>query len=171
MGHHHLPAHREIFPLGLNTSALRILKLILLSAVLLFATVTLISLTIPSHIRISKAINLHRAAPALQLIADTGSWKYWHPVFINRPEPTDVQFQAVTDTLITLQTAQSGRAPLNNGFVVHSYASPDSVTLQWYIDFRLKWYPWQKFSSLFFENTYGEMMQEGLNNLKMRTGE
>jgi hypothetical protein len=34
------------------------------------------------------------------------------------------------------------------------------------MDFQLGWYPWQKFSSLFYENTYGNMMQDGLARLK-----
>jgi hypothetical protein len=37
------------------------------------------------------------------------------------------------------------------------------------MDFHLKWYPWKKFSSLFFENTYGVMMQEGLENMRNLT--
>ncbi|HVE60520.1 MAG TPA: hypothetical protein VNA26_01785 [Chitinophagaceae bacterium] len=34
------------------------------------------------------------------------------------------------------------------------------------MDFHLKWYPWQKFSSLLYEERYGTMMQNGLTNLK-----
>jgi hypothetical protein len=36
------------------------------------------------------------------------------------------------------------------------------------MDFRLSWYPWEKFSSLFYEKTYGAMMERGLNDLKKR---
>jgi hypothetical protein len=34
------------------------------------------------------------------------------------------------------------------------------------MDFRLRWYPWQKFGSLLYEDTYGTMMQQGLQKLK-----
>jgi hypothetical protein len=34
------------------------------------------------------------------------------------------------------------------------------------MDFQLAWYPWQKFSSLFYERTYGAMMERGLANFK-----
>ena len=44
--------------------------------------------------------------------------------------------------------------------------SGDSLTLQWYMDFKLKWYPWEKFRSLFYENIYGVQMEQGLSNLK-----
>jgi hypothetical protein len=34
------------------------------------------------------------------------------------------------------------------------------------MDFRLRWYPWEKFSSLLFEKSYGLTMEKGLNNIK-----
>jgi hypothetical protein len=34
------------------------------------------------------------------------------------------------------------------------------------MDFQLGWYPWQKFSTFFFESTYGALMEKGLANLK-----
>jgi hypothetical protein len=40
------------------------------------------------------------------------------------------------------------------------------VTVQWHMDFRLRWYPWEKFSSFMFERVYGPQLQQGLNNLK-----
>ena len=64
---------------------------------------------------------------------------------------------------------QSNKKPVINGFQTYTYAGSDSLTLQWYMDIRLGWFPWQKFSSLFFESTYGTMMEQGLGNLKQRT--
>jgi hypothetical protein len=37
------------------------------------------------------------------------------------------------------------------------------------MDFHLKWYPWKKFSSLFFENRYGVLMEQGLSHIKKIT--
>jgi hypothetical protein len=34
------------------------------------------------------------------------------------------------------------------------------------MDFRLRWYPWEKFSSLLLEKRYGPMLENGLDNLK-----
>jgi hypothetical protein len=42
----------------------------------------------------------------------------------------------------------------------------NSVTLQWYIDFHLRWYPWEKFTSFLFDKVYDPQLQEGLDNLK-----
>jgi hypothetical protein len=56
--------------------------------------------------------------------------------------------------------------PVLNGFKFIKHAQGDSVTLQWFMDFRLRWYPWEKFRSLFYENIYGVQMEQGLGNLK-----
>ena len=53
-----------------------------------------------------------------------------------------------------------------NGWKFISHAGSDSATLQWYIDFNLRWYPWEKFASLLFEKSYGAQMEQGLSNLK-----
>ncbi len=42
----------------------------------------------------------------------------------------------------------------------------NSVTVQWYLDFHLRWYPWEKFTSFMFEKIYNPQLQQGLDNLK-----
>jgi hypothetical protein len=42
----------------------------------------------------------------------------------------------------------------------------NSVTVQWYIDFHLHWYPWEKFTSFMFEKVYNPQLKQGLDNLK-----
>jgi hypothetical protein len=34
------------------------------------------------------------------------------------------------------------------------------------MQFKLRWYPWEKFASLLFEKQYGTQMEAGLNKLK-----
>ncbi|MEI9809028.1 MAG: hypothetical protein WDO16_14850 [Bacteroidota bacterium] len=38
--------------------------------------------------------------------------------------------------------------PVTNVWRTISHPGQDSVTLQWYMDFQLRWYPWEKFGSL-----------------------
>jgi hypothetical protein len=107
------------------------------------------------------------------MIRDTAQWHQWHPGFqtlgvgatlsANKLSLTPI---ALSDTLVVMDLQQKGKHPVRNSWQLYSYASADSVTVQWYMDFTLKWYPWQKFSSLFYEGTYGQMMQKGLDNLK-----
>ena len=65
-----------------------------------------------------------------------------------------------------MQMKQGDKKPVTSTWQVYHHQSTDSLTLQWYMDFHLKWYPWRKFGALFYENTYGVLMQEGLDNIK-----
>lgn len=151
---------------------MRIIKLALISIVFLFLVVTAISLLIPSHVRVSKAINIWAEKDSVfALIADTNRWKQWHPAYIpgeNRPQFSSIRIVGKTqnDSEIVMRLQQQGKPQVVNGWKVYHHDRTDSLTLQWYMDFHLKWYPWQKFGSLFYENTYGVMMEQGLDNIK-----
>lgn len=152
---------------------MRILKLAIISFVLFFLLFTAISLLFPSHIRISRAINIGAPKESiLKQVTDTQSWYQWHPAYERNQtsvaRPT-VQFVQKTDSLIVAELIKTGKKKLLNGWQVYQHKGTDSITLQWYIDFHLRWYPWQKFGSLFYENTYGAMMQDGLLKLKTQT--
>ena len=151
---------------------MRLIKLAFISIVFLFVVVTAISLLIPSHIRISKAVNIYAQKDSVfALINDTSKWKQWHPAFI--PNDTAPKFPAVHiihkiegDSEIVMYLQQQGKPQVINGWKIYQRNPADSLTLQWYMDFHLKWYPWQKFGSLLYENTYGKMMEQGLENIK-----
>ena len=162
---------------GNKSFTVRIIKLAFISIIFLFVVVTAISLLIPSHIRISKAVNIHGERDAIfALISDTARWKQWHPAFI--PNYSTPKFPAVhilqksvSDSEIVMHLQQIGKPEVINGWKIYKHEAVDSLTLQWYMDFHLKWYPWKKFGSLFFENTYGVMMEQGLENIKNLSGE
>jgi hypothetical protein len=150
---------------------MRIIKLALISFIFFFLLLTAISSLVPSTVRLSKAINIGAPkADILSLVSDTGAWKAWHPGFSNsnHKEGNAPQVLPVSksDSLIIMQLNRPGRKPVLNGWQVYQYASTDSITMQWYMDFQLQWYPWEKFGSLFYENTYGTMMQQGLAAIK-----
>jgi len=153
----------------------RLIKLALISIIFLFFVVTAISLLIPSRIRISKAINIYTQKDSVfVLINDTTKWKRWHPAFI--PNDSTPKFPTVhivqkiqNDSEIVMTLQQQGKPEVINGWKIYQANPTDSLTLQWYMDFHLKWYPWQKFGSLFYENTYGKLMEQGLDNIKQLT--
>lgn len=151
---------------------MRLIKLAFISILFLFGVITAISLLIPSHVRISKAINIHSdEASIFALIRDTTKWKQWHPAFIqNDSTPTFPSIHIVqrseSDSEIIMHLQQQGKPEVVNGWRIYQYAHVDSLTLQWYMDFQLKWYPWQKFGSMLYEKTYGTMMEKGLENIR-----
>ena len=148
---------------------MRVIKLALLSFFFLFLVVTVISLFIPSHIRISKATNIHGRDKdkAFSAIQNRESWPQWHPLFMEeRNKNIKTRFLFQNDSAIVVQMSAANRKPVISGWQIHRYSQSDSVTLQWYLDFHLKWYPWQKFGSILYEDSYGKMMEEGLEKLK-----
>jgi ribosome-associated toxin RatA of RatAB toxin-antitoxin module len=152
------------------------------SVLFLFLLVTGISLFIPSNIRISKAINI--AAPAdsvFNQVGDPVKWKNWFPglesstVFYEagtvkgvRIGDSSKQYIRITEKKKDEVVAElrSGSKKIISGWKLISYVESGSTTLQWYMDFKLRWYPWEKFSSLLFEKSYGIRMEQGLNNIK-----
>ena len=150
---------------------MRIIKLALISATIFFLIATAFSLLIPSNVRISKAINIHaEKSDVMNRVRDPQSWKQWHPAFMPNDSvdipPIQILNTRATDSSIIMELQQGTRQKVANGFNFIEHPGVDSITVQWYMDFHLKWYPWRKFGSLFYESTYGTMMQEGLQNLK-----
>lgn len=150
---------------------MRLIKLAFLSFIFLFGLITAISLLIPSHIRISKAINIGSSPNAIfSLLKDTLNWTQWHPAFMQQngtlpQKNSNIRTETVNDSVVLMKFSQ-GAKTMYNGWQLYTFSSTDSLTLQWYMDFNLPWYPWQKFGSLFYEDTYGRMMEKGLVNLK-----
>ena len=160
---------------------MRVIKLPILSFIFLFLLVTIISLFIPANIRISKATNIAGDDKAIYTyIDDLSDWRQWHPALKNVPEnefhvltgrsvrvhgTTITVVERKNEELITEMVTDKGR-PIISALKIIRHQQGDSSTLQWYMDFRLRWYPWEKFKSLFFENIYGVQMEQGLANLK-----
>jgi hypothetical protein len=164
---------------------MRLLKLFIISATFLFILVTAISLFIPSHVRISRATNVLATCDEVwQQVDDMRGWPNWNPFFsglpagkisygdtINgKPGPmkvggTTIQWKEMKpgERIALMQTDQKS---IVNGWNCINHAGSDSTTLQWYLDFQLRWYPWEKFASLLFNQSYGSKMEQGLENMK-----
>ena len=165
---------------------MKIIRLLIFSFLILFFVVTAISLLIPSHVRISRAANIQATAGDVwQLVDNLQSWKEWNP-FLNQLSPGEIDYpdtshgappaMKIKETLIQLKERKGderifvmlteGKNPVINGWKFIKNSGRDAATLQWYIDFNLRWYPWEKFASLLFEKSYGTQMELGLSNIK-----
>jgi hypothetical protein len=146
----------------------RFIKLAIISFALIFGLLTAISLLIPSRVRISKAIDLQAPRDSVRhLITDTTAWRAWHPAYLNnRQQAAAITINTISDSLITATISSPGKNSLLNGWQFYTHGQSSTYTLQWYIDFKLRWYPWEKFGSLFYEATYGQMIEQGLSNIK-----
>jgi hypothetical protein len=159
---------------------MRLIKLAILSFVFLFLLITIISLFIPGDIRISKAINVAAGdSTTFGNVDDLQKWKIWHPALKDLPE-NEIKSSAdnlvVRNTIISVVQRKKDEvitemSTPNSRYIESSlrlirHINSDSATLQWYMQFKLRWYPWEKFKSLFYENIYGVQMEQGLANLK-----
>ena len=161
---------------------MRLFKLLIISVAIFFLLITAISLLFPSDIRISKAINM-AASPdsVINHISDPAKWRNWYPGldsarffyesgvvrgFINNDSSR--QFINIMEKKKdeVIAEIRSGEKKIISGWKTISYTHTDSTTLQWYMDFHLRWYPWEKFGSLLFEKSYGPGMEQGLDNIK-----
>lgn len=159
---------------------MRFIKLAILSFVLLFLVVTVISLFIPGNISISRAMNIAADdSSTFNLISNLEDWKLWHPALKDLPES---EIDASTDSILVKNTiikvvkrkedelltemSVIGGRPIDNGFKLIRHEQRDSSTIQTFMNFHLHWYPWEKFRSLFYENIYGTQMEQGLANLR-----
>ncbi|MBO9203614.1 MULTISPECIES: SRPBCC family protein [Niastella] len=157
---------------------MRIVKLAIISVVVLFLVTYLFSLIIPSQIRISRAMNISVSNDSLRaLVTDLRQWKQWNEL-VNNPALTNQQYAeksyssdqlkvtsepSTGDTLFTAWRQQNARV-LASGFTWEG--TGDQLVLQWYFDVKLKWYPWEKFSSIVFDKQLGPPMEKSLGNLK-----
>lgn len=118
----------------------------------------------------------------LYQINDLNKWKNWYPGFdtiqmlpvemengavlsMKIPRASVVLMQRKKDEIVA-EFRQNKKKPVISGWKVISYPQTDSITIQWYLDFKLRWYPWEKFSSLLYEKMYGTQMEKGLTDLK-----
>lgn len=160
---------------------MRIIKLALISFIILFGLVTFFSLFIPGNVRISKAMNIAEDdSTTFQQIDKLVKWIKWHPALKQVPDSeivvqkdgslkiqdTRISIIGSGDEEITTEIVQGERRPVISGFKIIRHPEGDSATLQWYMNFKLHWYPWEKFKSLFYENFYGVQMEQGLANLR-----
>jgi hypothetical protein len=168
----------------------KILKLLFISVLFLFILVTGISLFIPSQLRISRAANTSVSPGQFWAhIDDLRNWPDWNPFFqdLDRekvrftdtatPRSMTMEFNGTTVGWLAFKPGervasirQHNRVPLINGWRLIEHPGSDSSTIQWYMDFTLRWYPWEKLASLMFERSYGTRMEQGLDNLKKLAG-
>lgn len=159
---------------------MKLIKLAFVSLLAFFLLAAVISLFIPGHLRISKAVNI--AAPkdsVYQRIAVLKEWPSWYPILSESGETpsffgsdslhikgTGIRItERTSEQILSTMRSESGRS-LESGWKLMHIGQQDSLTVQWYMDFKLGWYPWEKFSSLFYESLYGVQMEKGLARLK-----
>lgn len=161
----------------------RLVKGFIIALAGLFVFMTLLSLFIPSRIRISRGVLIH-AQPALAYaqVSELSNWKNWQPVF--KKDPAGIRINGDTAywqtgnrenaLFVTGRTANTVSAMLErkgenamiNTLRVLPLADSTQVQVEWNAEIRLKWYPWEKLYGIFIEKMSGQGYENALNGLK-----
>ena len=148
---------------------MRAIKLGLISAVVFFALFTLGGLLLPSHNVVSRAVNI-KAKPGsiLPLVQNTSEWHLWIEGIDSNSmqQKQTIQIISVSDTLIVAnwKTAEANYTTKFR-FI---YNPGQAVTIvQWQFEQEVKWYPWERLSSLMNDKILGTLMEKNLAKLQL----
>jgi len=146
---------------------MRYLSLIIISAIVFFLLFSFISLFFPSSVTISKAVNVYAKIetvwPQIDGKENREKWNPLEATLFKSEKPLELIEK--TNAKHVYKVNASGKNMVS-GWQCLPLPASDSVVIQWYVKIPLRWYPWEKFSSLLFEKRLGVPMQQGLDSLK-----
>ncbi|MCE3281382.1 MAG: hypothetical protein K0Q66_119 [Chitinophagaceae bacterium] len=159
---------------------MRLLKLAVISVIVIFVIVTAITSLLPSNVLVSRAIDVRTHTGNIrEQVFHLDKWPGW---FTDAGgTPAKASFDSANNTLdmagtkITAEhatdssyvTAWKGKADMQSTFHIIDHHLPDSViTIQWQVEQKIKWYPWEKLASITKDEIWGGAMEKSLGNLK-----
>ena len=168
---------------------MHLIRLAVISFLVLAVLITGISLFIPSNVRISRSVVINGSKDSvLAQIRDAERWKAWYPgienakpmladgktkgVIFDDSDPKHPVYVGLTgekENEVNAEFVTKKMNPVTYSWVTGDGPIPGTTTLQWNMNFKLRWYPWEKFASLTLEKTQGPPMEEGLANIKKIT--
>lgn len=157
---------------------MRLIKLALISAVVLFTLITAIASLLPSEIRVSRALDINasplRIAKELRNLEGYRGWN----TFLRTVSDPVVSGDSLTAPEIKIVMVPGESLQINSSWMQPGHPALPSTyavfpgksftTVQWYFTCRFKWYPWEKFSSMVYDKQLGTPMEESLRNLKKK---
>jgi hypothetical protein len=155
---------------------MRIIKLVIISAVVLFALITAMASLLPSEIRVSRALDIQ--APPMKIaeaLRNLQGYKKWNEFLKNVQEPA-VNGDSLVAPQIKISIEKGGSLQINSTWMQPGHPALPATyavfpgksftTVQWYFTCRFRWYPWEKFSSMVYDKQLGTPMEASLQNLK-----
>ncbi|OIR13133.1 hypothetical protein GALL_55170 [mine drainage metagenome] len=156
---------------------MRFIKLGLISAIVLFAVIMLLSLLFPSTVIVSRAVNINVPKDSIvYLVKDFDGWKIW----VDGMQKSSVKIISKTEadlagTKVLLDTTsnysiksswQNKNSEMASVINLINDSSSKITVVQWQFEQHVKWYPWEKFASMMNDKILGTMMETNLARLK-----
>lgn|GEM_PF-100219 len=158
------------------------MKLIIASLLVFSLVILFLFALFPSDISVTRVVQIRSTKQAVyKKIADLREWKSWNGLMINSFEnkvyaaiTTDsgkisrgnfsiILMKALPDTVITRW--QNEKKYFTGNFTLSRQANGSTI-LEWTLYFHIKWYPWDKLASMFYEKQLGPLMEKSLSELQ-----
>ena len=152
------------------------IKLFIISVVALFLILTAFSTLLPSKVRISRAIDIRDTPPnIIGKIKNMKEWELWNE-YTKLLSVKEVTADSIHSALLSVSIISSDTASVNTNWhqqnktafpgIFNLVGGKSQTTVQWYFEFSIRWYPWEKFGSIIYDKELGPQMQKSLQNLK-----
>ena len=162
---------------------MRIIKPFLIGIIGLFLFSLLLSLLIPSSVKVSRTVIVNDTVSKVYAqVADFHNWKNWHPMFASKEvtinflnkdcdvlynnKTTHLIFTAADSTSIKFLLKAEGENDIENEIVIQSLPQQKVTQVEWRSITKLRWYPWDKFYGIFIDKLTGPGYESALNGLK-----
>jgi ribosome-associated toxin RatA of RatAB toxin-antitoxin module len=172
---------------------MRLIKMFLFVILGLMVVLTIIGLLIPSSVKISRGVMIDAdSVTVYNMINDVNTWKNWYPwittdsgvlvqispqttgrgsffkwTSFNKKSAGTITVTMVKPQLIGLHYDIKELNPADGGFRIMTVNTDNKQTqVQWFMEYKLKWYPWERFYGIFIDYMIGPVFDQGLQNLK-----
>lgn len=145
--------------------------------------ITLFSLLIPSHVKVSRSVVINdTTGKIITQLNNLKNWKNWHPMFMsneatinyldngcdivyhNKTTHLSLQSASASDVKFLLQS--EGENDIENDILVTPIVKQNAMQVEWRADVKLHWYPWEKFYGIFVDKLSGPSYEAALDGLK-----
>ena len=160
---------------------MKLIRFVFISVVAMFAIGSLIGFLLPSHVLVSRAVNISAPKDSILIyIKDIEQWKWWmdgmressvkiHSSVSADLNGTHVQINSITDSTVQSNWLTKKGHPQISTIQLIGNPSQNITIVQWQFEEQLKWYPWERLGSMMNDKILGPMMETNLNNLKKLT--
>lgn len=159
---------------------MRIFKIAAISVVVLFVLLLSMGLLLPSHILVSRAVDLPApASVVLPWLTEVKRWPEWMQGLDSsqlRPQndsiitigKTEIRILRRSDTLVQTQwITEEGQRHLST-MRLFPTANGQLCTLQWQFELEVGWLPWERMGTIMHEKIFGPQMEANLEQLRQQ---
>ena len=158
---------------------MKLIKLAVISAIVLFVIITLISLLLPSNVLVSRAVDARTSVSNVKAKTfNLANWKEWMTDASGSAAGitmdgssidiagTRITPKATSDSTFITQWESSNNKLLSTFRIIKHDNTDSLITVQWQMEQKVKWYPWEKFASITKDEIWGGAMEKSLETLK-----